>query len=218
VDHFIANSNFVKRRIDKYYHRDSAVINPPVETDKFSIKTKSEIENYYLLVGRMMRYKKMDLVIEAFNKNGLPLKVVGRGMEYKRLKKMAGDNIEFLGRVPDEDLAQLYSAAQAFIFPQEEDFGIVAIEALASGRPVIAYQAGDIQENIIDGRTGIFFKEQTAASLNEAIKKFQKMSFDSEFIRNQALKFDRRIFEDKIRRFVEEKWREKQNQEIENMS
>jgi len=218
VDHFIANSNFVKRRIDKYYHRDSEVINPPVETDKFSVKTKGKIGDYYLLVGRMMKYKKMDLVIEAFNENGFPLKVVGRGMEYKRLRKMAGNNIEFLGRVPDRDLSNIYSAAQAFIFPQEEDFGIVAIEALASGRPVIAYQAGDIQENIIDGQTGIFFKEQTADSLNEAIKKFQRMSFDSEFIRNQALKFDRRIFEDKIRRFVEEKWREKQNQEIENVS
>jgi glycosyltransferase involved in cell wall biosynthesis len=204
VDKFIANSKFVQGRIKKYYNRKSIVINPPVEIGEFYITPKEKIEDYFLLVGRMMKYKKMDLVIRAFNKLRLPLKVVGRGVEFKNLQKIAGPTIEFLGRVSDEELKQIYSQAQAFIFPQEEDFGIVAIEALASGRPVIAYRAGDVEENIENEKTGVFFNEQTEESVIKAIEKFQTIKFDSEYIRKQALRFEKEQFKKNIKKAVEE--------------
>lgn len=157
VDYFIANSKFVKGRIKKYYKRNSVVINPPVQVDKFYLTPKSKLGNYFLITGRMMKYKKMDLVIKVFNELKIPLKVIGKGVEYKNLKKIANSNVEFLGRVSEKKLRATYSKARAFIFPQEEDFGIVAIEALASGRPVIAYKAGDIVEHVSEGKTGVFF-------------------------------------------------------------
>ncbi len=205
VDKFIANSKFVQGRIKKYYNRKSVVINPPVDVDRFYISKEKELGDYFLLVGRMMKYKKMDLVIEAFNKLKLPLKVVGRGVEFKNLQKIAGPTIEFLGRISDEELKRIYSRAQAFIFPQEEDFGIVAIEALASGRPVIAYRAGDVEEHIENEKSGIFFDNQTEEDLIQAIKKFQKTNFDPHYIRQQALKFDKERFKTEIKKLVEER-------------
>ncbi len=205
VDKFIANSKFVQGRIKKYYNRKSVVINPPVDVNKFYISPENELGNYFLLVGRMMKYKKMDLVIRAFNKMKLPLKVVGRGVEFKNLQKIAGPTVEFLGRVSDEELRKIYSQARAFIFPQEEDFGIVAIEALASGRPVIAYRAGDVEEHIENGRSGIFFDRQTEDDLIQAVKRFQKTNFDSHYIRQQSLKFDKERFKTKIKKLVEER-------------
>ena len=205
VDKFIANSKFVQGRIEKYYNRRAVVINPPVDVDKFYISPENKLGDYFLLVGRMMKYKKMDLVIRAFNKMRLPLKVVGRGVEFKNLQKIAGPTVEFLGRVSDEELRKIYSQARAFIFPQEEDFGIVAIEALASGRPVIAYRAGDVEEHIEDGRSGIFFDRQTEDDLIQAVKKFQKTNFDPRYIRQQALKFDKERFKMEIKKLVEER-------------
>lgn len=213
VDYFIANSKFVRSRILKYYKRNAKVINPPLNLEDFYISKKEELGDYFLLVGRMMKYKKMDLVIEVFNELKLPLKIVGRGVEYGNLKKMAGPNIEFLGRVNDKKLAKIYSQAQAFIFPQEEDFGIVAIEAMASGRPVIAYASGDIKENIIEGQTGILFNQQTKERLIAAVEKFQEINFDSVLIRKQAEKFDKKIFKEKIKDFVEEKYGEFKNKD-----
>ncbi len=204
VDNFIANSKFVAGRIKKYYRREALVINPPVAVDKFYI-TQEGLGDYFLIVGRMMKYKKMDLAIRAFNKLKLPLKVIGRGSELRSLKKIAGPTIEFMGRVPDEELYQIYAKAQAFIFPQEEDFGIVAVEALASGRPVIAYRAGDIIEHVEDGITGIFFNEQTIEALIEAVRKFQKTKFDTEYIRSTALIFKKDNFKRKIKELVEKK-------------
>lgn len=200
-DILISNAKFIARRIKKYYNRESVVINPPISVNNFRLSQTHD--DYYLMVSRLMRYKRHDIVIEAFNKLGLPLKIIGRGPEFKRLKKMAGPNIEFLGRVEDNDLPGFYAKCKAFVFPQEEDFGIVAIEAMASGRPLIAFRGGDIVEHMEEGRTGIFFEKQTAESVIEALKKFQTLQFDPAYIRSKSLKFDREIFKEKIKTFVE---------------
>jgi glycosyltransferase involved in cell wall biosynthesis len=138
----------------------------------------------------------------------MPLKIVGDGPDKKRLKKMAKENIEFVGEVAsDKDLARYYSEALAFIFPQEEDFGIVALEAMASGKPIIAFNKGGALETVIEGKTGIFFKEQNVKALEEAIKKFDAKNFDSKTIRDHALEFDKEKFKEKIKKFVEAEWR-----------
>lgn len=200
-DVYVANSKFVSGRIKKYYKKDSTVINPPVNVEKFFIGEKTG--DYFLMVGRLMTYKRFDIVIEAFNRLGWKLKIIGRGPDFKRLAKMAKSNIIFMGRLSEEELARTYSEAKAFIFPQEEDFGIVAIEAMASGRPLIAFRGGDIVEHVIDGREGIFFDEQTADSLIGALQKFKPENFDSPRIREKALPFNREIFKGKIKNFVE---------------
>jgi glycosyltransferase involved in cell wall biosynthesis len=199
-DKIIANSNFIARRIKKYYKREALVIHPPVDVNKFYISDKTE--DYYLLVGRFMAYKKFDIVIEAFNKLGLNLKILGRGPEFKRLKKMANQNIDFLGRVTDEELYRYYSKAKAFIFPQEEDFGITAIEAMASGRPIIAYRGGDIPEHMKEGKMGVFFDSQSASNIIEAVNKFKEMNFDPNYIREQTLKFDKSLFKARIKDYL----------------
>jgi len=200
VDRIIANSNFVSKRIKKYYKKDSIVIHPPVNIKNFYISQKRDA--YFLMVGRLLAYKRYDIAIEAFNKLGLPLKIIGRGPEMKKLQKMAKKNVEFLGRVDDQKLAEYYANCQAFIFPQEEDFGIVAIEAMASGRPVIAYRGGDIPEHMEEGKTGIFFNQQTAEDIIEAVKKFNEKNFNPEYIRQKSLKFDREIFKAKIEEYI----------------
>ena len=201
VDKLIANSNFVAKRIQKYYKKEAVVIHPPVNVNNFYAGKGNG--KYFLMVGRFLAYKKFDIAIEAFNELGFPLKIIGRGPEMKKLQKQAKSNIEFLGRVPDEELAKYYSDCQAFIFPQEEDFGIVAIEAIASGRPVVAYRGGDIPEHIEETKMGVFFNEQSAESLMEAVKKAQILTFDSEYIRAKALKFDREIFKTRIMEYLE---------------
>ena len=158
------------------------------------------------MVGRLLAYKRFDIAIEAFNKLGLKLKIIGRGPEMKRLKKIAKSNIEFLGRVADKDLARYYSECRAFIFPQEEDFGIVAIEAMASGRPLMAYYGGDIPEHMEEGKSGLFFYEQTAGAIFQAVKKFQNISFNSQYIRCQAEKFDKSVFKAKIKENIEKEF------------
>lgn len=207
VDKFIANTNFVAKRIKKYYKKDSTVINPPVSVDRFYVeKNESERGDYFLIVGRLIAYKRNDIVIEAFNQLGLPLKIIGRGPELKKLKKMAKENIEFLGRVDDKDLPKYYANCKAFIFPQEEDFGIVAIEAMAAGRPLIAYRGGDIVENMEEGKTGIFFERQTSEDVVGAIEKFSDMEFDGEYIREKSLKFNKENFKEKIVKYIEEEY------------
>lgn len=203
VDHYIANSKFVQSRIAKYYHKQSEVIHPPVDIASFSVAPESERKDYFLMVGRLIAYKRHDIAIEAFNRLKLPLKIIGRGPEFERLKKLAGPTIEFLGRVPDEALPKYYAECQAFIFPQEEDFGIVAEEAFASGRPVIAYRGGDIVEHLEEGKMGEFFDEQTASSLEEAIKRFQGKTYDAALIRSRAERFDKALFRAKIQSTVE---------------
>lgn len=203
VDVFIANSNFVARRIKKYYRKNSVVIHPPVDTKSFSIIEKAEKQNYFLMVGRLIAYKRHSVAIRAFNDLKLPLKIIGRGPELERLKKIAGPTIEFLNRVEDEELKKYYAECQAVIFPQEEDFGIVAIEALSSGKPLIAFRGGDIPEHMEENSMGVFFDEQTKEAVIEAVEKFKKLSFDAEYIRSKVLKFDREIFKQKMKEFIE---------------
>lgn len=193
VDEFLAISNFVKDRVKKYYLRDSDVVYSPVNVSKFYIS--NEVSDYYFMVGRLVSYKRFDLAIKAFNKLGWPLKIAGIGPEMKKLQKMANKNIEFLGLISDDKLAELYSHSRAFIFPQEEDFGITPLESMASGRPVIAYRGGGAVETIKEGETGVFFDDQSIDSLISAVKKSKHLNFDPEKCRKQADKFDTPIFQ-----------------------
>jgi len=200
VDYFIANSEEVRKRIKKYYNRDSEVIYPPVDTQKFYISEKPE--NYFLAGGRLVGYKRFDLIVDAFNRLNLPLKIFGDGPLFKKLQERAKSNITFLGRVSDERRAELFSKAQAFINPQIEDFGITAIEAMASGRPVIAFKAGGALETIIDGKTGTFFEDQTWTDLADKIIRFKSENYSPEEIRSHAEKFDTTIFKQKMSEYL----------------
>lgn len=212
VDMIIANSNFVAKRIKKYYGKDSTVIHPPVKVENFQIS--KEKGDYFLMVGRLIAYKRHDIAIEAFNRLGLPLKIIGRGPELERLRKIAGPNIEFLGRVPDKDLPGFYAHCKAFVFPQEEDFGIVAVEAMASGRPIVAYRGGDIPEHMEEGKMGIFFDRQSADDIIEAVKGMEGKNFDPEYIREKSLRFDKEVFKKKIGEYVEKAFNEKRSGNI----
>lgn len=196
VDEFWSISNFVKERIKKYYLRDSDVIYCPVNVSKFYIS--DNVGDYFFMAGRLVSYKKFDLAIRVFNKLGWPLKIAGIGPEMHRLRKMTNSNIEFLGLVSDAQLADLYSGARAFIFPQEEDFGITPLESMASGRPVIAYRGGGARETIKEDETGLFFDEQTEESLTNALLKFKDMKFNPAICRTQAERFDIRVFKENI--------------------
>ncbi|MBI3115461.1 MAG: glycosyltransferase [Candidatus Kerfeldbacteria bacterium] len=204
VDTFVANSKPVQRRIAKYYRRDSTVIYPPVDTSRFAIA--SHPESYYLMGGRLVPYKRFDLSIRAFNKLGIPLKIFGVGPEYTFLKNLAAKNVELLGKVSEEDRATLYARAVGFINPQEEDFGITAIESMASGRPVIAYGRGGALETVIEGVTGTFFHQPTWESLADAIIRFQPERFSPPAIREHALRFDTQRFQERFQSFVSTTW------------
>jgi len=204
VDEYIANSSYIAGQIKKYYNRDSYVIYPPVHTEKFK-PVQNPSNNFYLAVGRLIPYKKFDLIVETFNKIGLPLKIVGVGPDYKKIKNMAKSNVEILGRVSDSELSDLYANCKAFIFPQIEDAGIVPLEAMSAGRPIIALNRGGSLDSMKEGVTGIFFKEQTIEDLSLAINRFEKMEFDVKKIRDHAKQFDVENFKEKIKKFIDEK-------------
>jgi glycosyltransferase involved in cell wall biosynthesis len=204
VDLFVAISHHVAQRIKKYYRRDAQIIYPPVNTSWLKISTS--IDDYFLLVGRLIPYKRADIVVKAFNKLGLPLKIVGTGSELQSLKDIAGPNIEFLGRVSDRDLGEMYSRCLALIFPQEEDFGIVPLEAMAAGRPVIAYRGGGALETVVDGETGVFFERQEDQSLIDVVRNFDPDRFDSRKLREHAENFDVSVFKHRINSFVNTAW------------
>ncbi|MFC1663302.1 glycosyltransferase [Patescibacteria group bacterium] len=212
VDQFIANSKTVQNRIKKYYHAKSDIIHPPVDISKFKIS--ENIDNYYLIGGRLVPYKRYDLAIQAFNKLGLPLKIFGTGPEYKRLKETAKDNIEFLGRVDDEEMASLYSRAIAFIHPQEEDFGITAVESMAAGRPTIAYASGGALETVVPGLSGEFFDDQDWESLADKIIRFRPEIYDAGKIRAHAESFSEENFSHKINKYVNDKWVDFREQKV----
>jgi glycosyltransferase involved in cell wall biosynthesis len=204
VDRFIANSHFVGKRIKKYYQRDSFVIYPPVTMNK-NFNPNEKIENYYVIVSRLRPYKKVDVAIRAFNQLHIPLKIIGTGEELNYLKSIAKDNIEFLGELNDVERDKVISHAKAFIHPQEEDFGIAAVEAMSCGRPVIAYGSGGALETVKDGVTGRFFYEQTWESLSDVILRFQQEAdkFDPQTIRSWAETFSPERFRQEILDFVE---------------
>ncbi|MHB9155616.1 MAG: glycosyltransferase [Endomicrobiales bacterium] len=205
VDQFISISQHIRKRIQTCYQRESDVIYPPVDVASFSITDKPE--DYYLIVSRLNAYKRIDLVIEAFNRMRLPLRIVGAGPHRAVLEKMAGPTVKFMGRIDDKELAEQYARCKAFIFPGEEDFGIAPVEAQAAGRPVIAYAGGGAMETVIDGVTGIFFKEQTVDALVDAIRRFKERetAFCPGEIVKHALKFDKRTFVMNIQRYVKQK-------------
>ncbi|NTU99249.1 glycosyltransferase family 4 protein [Candidatus Falkowbacteria bacterium] len=206
VDSYIANSKFVARRITKYYRRESTVIYPPVDVDKFNIS--KDLGDYYLIGGRLAPYKRVDIVVEAFKQSGKKLKIFGDGIDLARLKKIAGtaENIEFLGRVDDEEKIRLYCNCLAFINPQEEDFGITAVEAMAAGRPVIAYNRGGACETIKSKVTGEFFYEQTAEALARLLSRFKPESFNPEVIRAHALTFSRDRFKKEMVAYIQSEY------------
>jgi glycosyltransferase involved in cell wall biosynthesis len=206
VHHFVANSRNVAGRIRQYYKRPADVIYPPVNVDQFSISTTDG--GYYLVVSALVPYKRVDLAILAAQELGVRLLIVGTGPETQRLQSIAGPTVDFLGWQSDAELSKLYSGCRALIFPGIEDFGIVPLEAMASGKPVVAFAAGGALETVVEGSecpTGVFFKEQTVASLKEAMRKASEIQFDPQGIRMHASRFDRSVFKENLRKYIEEK-------------
>lgn len=201
IDHFIANSEVTKNRIKKYYGRDSVVVHPPVETKRFIGKNNHDRDGY-ILWGRHVPYKRYDLAIEACNKLGIKLIVIGNGPDTNRLKKLAGPTITFTGRIGDKELVDLAHGAKGFLFPNEEDFGIVAVEAMAAGLPVIAYKKGGALDIVEDGVTGIFFDEQSVDGLVQAIEKREVTEFSYNTLVQRSKRFDQTLFDTKIQKII----------------
>jgi glycosyltransferase involved in cell wall biosynthesis len=205
VDHFIANSPTVAERIAKYYRRDSVVIPPPVDVARFHFDPATQPEDYFLIVSRLLPYKRIDLAIQACNALRLPLVIIGSGRDEARLRRLAGPTIRFLGRLSDDEVLHYYAHCRALILPGEEDFGITPLEAQASGRPVIAYGAGGALASVIDGVTGKFFGAQTVESLSSALDTFNERDYDPQAIRSHALEFDTSRFRRRMLQFIEAK-------------
>jgi len=226
-DVYLTISENVKKRINKYYSRNSEVIYPPVDLKKFQIlpqsgiplrgtnskfqtNSKFKIQNskFFLVVSRLdFGYKKVDLAIEAFNQLGLPLKIIGTGTQMRNLKRKAKKNIEFLGQLTDKELLGYYGRCQAVIFPQEEDFGLVPLEAQACGKPVIAYRGGGALETVREGPTGVFFSPQTAEALVKTVANFRPEKFDPDDCRRNTKRFSQERFKKKIKRLIEKEWK-----------
>ena len=203
VHYYIANSKNVQERIERIYHRDSEVIYPPVNAEQFQVSARDG--GYYLVVSALVPYKRVDLAIDVFNKKGTRLIVVGKGPDEKKLRRLAKPNIEFTGWKSDDEIASLYAGCTALVFPGEEDFGIVPLEAMASGKGVIAYGKGGALETVDEGLSGVFFYTQTADALEEAVSKAELMRFDPENIRARALRFSRVLYKEAMKQFIEKK-------------
>jgi glycosyltransferase involved in cell wall biosynthesis len=201
VTHFIANSEFVRRRIRDYYGRESEIIYPPVALDVFPM-TASAPEDFHLVVCALTPYKRIDVAVAAFTQLGRRLVVIGEGSERAKLEAMAGPTVTFLGAQPGEVLADHFRRCRALVFPGVEDFGITPLEAMASGRPVIAYRAGGVLETVVDGSTGLFFDEQTPESLSGAIERFDAMRFDPAVCRARAEDFAPEQFQARFLAFL----------------
>lgn len=212
VDVYISNSHHVAARVRKRYRRASDVVHPPVDVERFTVRSESEIEDYYLMVSALVPYKRIDVAIEAFRRSGRRLKIVGTGPEASRLEALAGGSVEFLGRRSDEEVAELYSRCRAFVFPGEEDAGITPLEAQAAGRPVIALARGGALETVIGlsesvrrAPTGVFFPEPTVDALSAALQRFEQNLplFEPLVARRNAESFDRRVFKQRMRELID---------------
>jgi glycosyltransferase involved in cell wall biosynthesis len=200
-DYLIANSSHTQAMIKKFYGRDSTVIHPPVDTKRFA-GAASEDRKGFITAGRQTPYKRIDLPVRACTELGLNLIVIGSGPDHKRLKRLAGKTVTFLRHKSDEEVAHYFNTSEAFIFPNMDDFGIVAVEALAAGTPVIAYKAGGALDYIEDGKNGLFFGKQDTESLKKAILKFNSTSFNNSRVQDSAAKFSIAQFRQKIQHFI----------------
>jgi glycosyltransferase involved in cell wall biosynthesis len=204
VHAFVAISHEIRSRIRRFYERESTIIYPPVDTNRFVPKQDGSPDGYYLIVSRLVPYKRIDLAVRAFSELGLPLWIAGSGRDRASLEAMAGPHVRFLGRVPDEDLGSLMAGCRAFVLPGLEDFGITPVQAMAAGRPVIAYGGGGALDTVVEGVTGTFFREQTPESLSEAILRIDRADFDPVAIRAHAQQFDVGVFRAMVRSYVQE--------------
>jgi len=206
VDRFVAISREVQARIRRYYGRDSRVIHPPVDTARFARAQRrgSAVPHgdYYLIVSRLVPYRRIDLAVRAFNQLGLPLVVGGDGRDRAALEALAGPSVIFLGRVPDEDLPDLYAGCRAYVLPGEEDFGIAPVQAQAAGRPVIAYGAGGALDSVVEGETGAFFHEPSPEALAEAVNAFDPDAIDPSACRANAERFGTGVFRERLGQLV----------------
>lgn len=203
VDYFVANSKFVAGRIAKFYRRSSEVIHPPVNVDAFSAHEPRD--DFYLCLGQLVPYKRVDLAVQAFNELGLPLVVIGEGEQAAELKRIARGNVRLMGRQPFEVVKDHLQRCRALIFPGVEDFGIVPVEAMAAGAPVIAYAKGGALETVVDGETGLLFREQSADSIKQAVLRVEsgELSFEPSTLAAHARRFDQAVFKEKMRAFID---------------
>jgi glycosyltransferase involved in cell wall biosynthesis len=201
-DYFIAISKEVQQRIRSFYKRDSEVVYPPVDSLFFQETNKERFrrEPYFLLVSRLVPYKRIDIVIDAFNKTGFPLKIVGSGSDYHRLRRIAKKNVEFITEISDRELLEYYKNAQAFVFAGVEDFGLSMVEAQAAGTPVIAFFGGGAREIVIPGRTGEFFYEQRSSALLSVLEKFDPRRYNRDTCSKNAKRFSEQIFEKEFKK------------------
>lgn len=199
-DHFVANSKVVAERIQKAYGRSSEVIHPPIDVSRFSIS--HEVDDYYLVLSRLVSYKRLDVAIEACTKLRRKLLIIGSGPDRPRLEALAGPTVTFLGHIPDRKVEHIASRCRALLFPGEEDFGMAPLEIAAAGRPTIAYRAGGAVESIIENETGVFFEAQTPEALAEVIEEFERMTWFSGLLRRHAETFSSAVFHDRFRMFL----------------
>ena len=201
VDHFVAISREVQVRIRRFYDRDSTIIYPPVDTTRFAPSPVQD--DYYLIVSRLIPYKRIDLAIRAFNQLGLPLVIAGAGRDRESLEALAGPTVTFLGYVPDDELPDLFARCRAYILPGVEDFCITPVQAQAAGRPVIAYGAGGVLDTVIEGETGAFFHELAPEALAAAVRAFDTAAIDPQVCTRNAARFDARVFKRELNAFIE---------------
>lgn len=204
VDKFVANSSFVAKRIEKYYRRDADVVFPPVDVSKFVPGNPKNRGDYFLAAGELVGYKRFDLAIDACERAGVPLVILGGGSELKKLKARAGSNVTFLDRVDFKVLKALFQNCRALIFPGLEDFGMVPVEVMASGRPVIAYGKGGALDSVVPGVTGVLVDDQTPEAFEAALKSFRPEDYDPPAIAAHAQQFDLKVFNQKIRQIIEQ--------------
>jgi glycosyltransferase involved in cell wall biosynthesis len=204
VDHLIANSTFVAKRVEKFWRRTATVIHPPVDVSAFKPTSSTKAEDFYLYAGELASYKRPDIAVDAFTKSGRPLVVIGEGSERKALEARAGQNVKFLGRVPFEVLKDHFARCRALVFPGVEDFGIMPLEVAASGRPTIAFGQGGAAETVVHGVTGILFSDQSSAGLLDGIREFEKLepSFSTLSCIDHAKKFSNETFAENIINFI----------------